>query len=165
VLGVGNPLLGDDGIGGAAIARLEGERLPAGVELRDAGTSMIDVVTVLGRYERVIVIDAVAILGRTRGSVVEFELADAAVKGALPAISAHEFELGGLMALAAALSLELPPVHVIGFVPVSIELGRGLSPAAAAALDDIVARVLRLVHEGGGRMRSAVAELTPGTAP
>lgn len=164
VLGVGNPLLGDDGIGGAAIARLERERLPARVELRDAGTSMIDVVADLGRYERVIVIDAIAISGRAKGAVVEFELAEAAVKGALPAISAHEFELGGLMALAAALSLDLPPVHVIGFVPVSIELGCGLTPAALAALDDIVARVLRLVHEGQGRMRSAEAALAPGAA-
>ena len=150
VLGIGNALLGDDGIGGAAIARLERERLPARVELRDAGTSMIDVVADLGRYERVIVIDAVKVLGRSRGSVVEFELGTGG-GGASSTVSTHEFELGGLVALASALAIELPPVHVVGFVPVSIELGIGLSPAATTALDDIVARVLRLAHEVRGR--------------
>jgi hydrogenase maturation protease len=162
VLGVGNALLGDGGIGGAAIARLERERLPARVELRDAGTSMIDVVAGLGRYERVIVIDAVKVLGRTRGSVVEFELSCGAAGDALATVSTHEFELGGLRALAAALAIELPAVHVVGFVPVSIELGSGLTPAAAAALDDIVARVLRLVLEA--RRRPAGAALAPGMA-
>lgn len=162
VLGVGNALLGDDGIGGAAIARLERERLPARVELRDAGTSMIDVVANLGRYERVIVIDAVKIIGRARGSVVEFELGRAPAAGAFPAGSAHDFALGGLSALASALGLELPPVHIVGFVPVSIGLGSGLTPAATAALDDIVARVLRLVHEA--RARPAGAAMAPGAA-
>ncbi len=160
MLGIGNALLGDDGIGSAAIARLEGERWPARVELRDAGTSMIDVVAALGRYERVIVIGAVKVPGRLRGSVVEFEL-NSGAGGALSTVSAHEFELGGLVALAAALAIELPPVHVVGFVPVSIELGSGLTPAATAALDDIVARVLGLVHAARGR--PAGASMAPGT--
>jgi len=119
------------------------------------------VVADLGRYERVIVIDAVKIIGRSRGSVVEFDLGRAPAEGAFPTVSAHEFELGGLRALASALGLELPPVHVVGFVPVSIELGSGLTPAATLALDDIVARVLGLVHAARGR--PAGAALAPGT--
>ena len=160
VLGIGNSLLGDDGIGGAALARLERERLPARAELRDAGTSMIDLVSTLDRYERVILIAAVKILGCTRGSVVEFDL-DAATGGG-SAVPTQGFELGGLVALAAALAIELPPVHVIGFVPVSIKLGSGLSPQATTALDDIVARVLRCVHEVPGR-RTAASAARPAT--
>jgi hydrogenase maturation protease len=159
VLGIGNSLLGDDGIGGAALARLERERLPARVELRDAGTSMIDIVSTLDRYERVIVIAALKIMGRSRGSVVELDLG--AATGGGSAVPTQGFELGGLVALAAALAIELPPVHVIGLVPVSIALGSGLSPLATTALDDIVARVLRCVHEVPGR-RPTGAAVAPG---
>ena len=150
VLGVGNPLLGDDGIGAAAIHRLRQEPLPRGVEVFDAGTSTIDVLADLARFERVIVIDAVRAAGAVPGTVVEFDLATAEVEGAGPAFSAHEFELGGLKALAAALGVKLPPVHVVGLVPVEVELGQGLSPAGMAALGPIVERVLRLVRAGPG---------------
>ncbi len=141
VLGIGNALLGDEGFGSAAISRLESTGLPPAVELRDAGTSAIDVLADIGRYNRVIVIDAVRMLGRKKGTVVEFELDRAALSAGTVSFSTHEFELGGLISLAAALGLELPPLRVIGFVPESVGLGRGLSPAAEAALDEVVARI------------------------
>ncbi len=161
VLGLGNPLLGDDGIGAAVVARLESKRLPARVELRAAGTSAIDVLSELERYERVVVIDAVQSGAVKPGHVVEFELESAAIKARSPSLSAHEVELGGLLSLAAALGLRMPPVHVIGFGAGSVGVGRGLTPAAEAALDDIVARVLRLC----GAAPAAAAPAPPAAAP
>ena len=43
IVGVGNPLMGDDGVGIAVIRELGKESLPAGVELFDGGTSLLDV--------------------------------------------------------------------------------------------------------------------------
>ncbi|GAI73545.1 unnamed protein product, partial [marine sediment metagenome] len=58
VLGVGNILLGDEGIGVHIIKELEKEKLPGNVELMDAGTALFSIVYLLKKRKKVIVIDA-----------------------------------------------------------------------------------------------------------
>jgi hydrogenase maturation protease len=143
VLGVGNPLIGDDGIGPVVVSRLRNERLPAGVELIDAGTSAFTVFDVVTGGRDVILIDAVQIAGGRPGTVVELDLTPAAaMRHGAPRFSLHEVDLAGVFALATALSRPVAPVHVIGFhVTAPPEADCRLSPAAAAAVDEIVARV------------------------
>ncbi len=58
VLGVGNILLGDEGIGVHVVRELEKEKLSGNVELMDAGTALFSVVHLLKKRKKVIVIDA-----------------------------------------------------------------------------------------------------------
>ncbi len=58
VLGVGNILLGDEGIGVHIIRELEKEKLPGNVELMDAGTALFSIVHFLKKRKKVIVVDA-----------------------------------------------------------------------------------------------------------
>jgi hydrogenase maturation protease len=144
VLGVGNPLLGDDGIGPVAVARLKNAALPAGVDLVDAGTSALTVFDVVTGGRDVILIDAVHIPGGAPGTIVELDLTPAAVRQRAPRFSLHEVDLQAVFALARALSRTVAPVHVIGFIPDAPLLADcRLSPPAAAAVDEIVARVRR----------------------
>ena len=153
VLGVGNPLVGDDGIGPVVVSRLRNEPLPVGVELIDAGTSAFTVFDEVTGGRDVILIDAVQIAGGTPGTVVELDLTPtAAMRHGAPRFSLHEVDLEGVFALAAALSRPVAAVHVIGFnVIARPQADCRLSPAAAAAVDEIVARVCRrLVRLSGG---------------
>ena len=60
VLGMGNMLLGDEGVGvHAALALMED--CPAGTEVLDIGTAILDALPALERAERVIVMDAMKI--------------------------------------------------------------------------------------------------------
>lgn len=74
VLGCGNILFGDDGLGPRCIQALEAEgKLPPGTALVDAGTSLrtllTDMVLMQARPRRVIVLDAVQQAGRAAGSI------------------------------------------------------------------------------------------------
>ena len=60
VLGLGNVLLGDDGVGAAAVACLERDyRIPPGVRLEDGGTLGLSLLGLLTEADHVILVDAV----------------------------------------------------------------------------------------------------------
>lgn len=58
ILGVGNLVLKDEGIGIHVINRLEKEELPLGVDLLDGGTGGIFLIGTLQQYKHLILIDA-----------------------------------------------------------------------------------------------------------
>lgn len=60
VLGIGNVLMGDEGIGVAAVRRLSRERLPVGVECLDGGTGSLLLLGPMQEASRVVLIDATA---------------------------------------------------------------------------------------------------------
>ena len=85
VLGLGNPLRGDDGIGSRVVEELIRRGLPEGVTALDGGTGGLDLLQVLEGWERVVVVDA-ADVGREPGQFVRFtpdqaRLAEAAARG------------------------------------------------------------------------------------
>ena len=55
VLGIGNLLLGDEGLGGHVIRALQQRALPSGTELLDAGTAILDAAGAIEQAERLIV--------------------------------------------------------------------------------------------------------------
>jgi hydrogenase maturation protease len=69
VLGLGNPLSGDDGFGGRVLERLrlQGGGLPPGVTLADAHTDLLNRLEDFARYDQVLLIDAVLDPERRQG--------------------------------------------------------------------------------------------------
>lgn len=59
ILGVGNILLKDEGIGPYVIEQLKKEELPSGVELLDAGTQILDTMLSQDHTDKLIIVDAV----------------------------------------------------------------------------------------------------------
>ncbi len=59
IVGVGNLLLSDEGFGVLARRLLSSRTLPSGVHVLDGGTALLDVMAELGRYGRVVIVDAV----------------------------------------------------------------------------------------------------------
>ena len=141
VMGLGNILMEDEGVGVAVIERLRQRyRLPDTVELLDGGTSGMALLDDLRKRERLIVVDAVR-TGRPAGTIV-------VLKGEqVPAffrskISPHQLALSDVLAVL-TLTDEVPPdITVIGVEPESLTTRLGLSKVVADSLDALTRRVV-----------------------
>ena len=141
ILGLGNPLLGDEGIGGRVIEELRGLELPAGVELADGGTAGLGLIGLMEGYQRVIFVDA-ADMGRPPGHVVRFTPSEVQFKTAEAPLSLHQIGLGEALVVAEALEMAPAELIIIGVQPSWLEMGVGLSPEVEGAIPQIVRMVL-----------------------
>jgi hydrogenase maturation protease len=142
ILGVGNTLMGDDGVGPAAVERLAARGVPAHVRLHDAGLAASDVLGRLDPDDPLIVIDAVC-AGGPAGAVYQVDV-DASAAESLPgtAISLHELSVAPALAMEALTGRVFSNVTVFGVEPARVAWGEGLSPAVASVLDRLVDAVL-----------------------
>jgi hydrogenase maturation protease len=134
VLGLGNLLLSDDGVGLRLLEELKHEAPE--VEFVDGGTQGLALLAYLANRRAVIVLDAVA-LGAMPGSI---HVLQGDAIAAHRAESAHGSNALELLATARLLG-DLPSwVTIVGIEPASIATGIGLSPAVEAAVPDAAAR-------------------------
>ena len=141
VIGLGNPLRGDDGIGPRVVEELTRRGLPEGVAALDVGTGGLDLLRVLEGWDRVVVVDT-ADVGREPGQFVRFTPAQARLSQTADRFSLHHAGLGEVLALAGALGLALPEMVIFGVQPAEIGWGEGLSPAVEAALSALADAVI-----------------------
>lgn len=150
VLGLGNPLMGDDGLGLAVLERLREEwDVPAPVELVDGGTWGMNLLPLIEDAAQLMLIDAIR-TGAAAGTVVELE------RERLPRyfahkLSPHQIDLKEVLALA-ELRGTLPAETVaIGAEPekvvFSTVLTQSLEDAVEPVLLAVVARLARWGHE------------------
>jgi len=144
VIGLGNPLRGDDGVGPRVVAELRRRGLPEGVEAVDGGTGGLDLLRVLEGWDRAVVVDA-ADVAREPGQFVRFTPDEARLMESPDRFSFHHAGLAEVLALARALERPLPPLVVFGVQPEWIGWGEGLSPAVEKAIPGLVEAVLQEV--------------------
>ncbi|MBX7152980.1 hydrogenase maturation protease [bacterium] len=146
ILGVGNVLLADEGVGIHVVRRINAEQLPNHIDVVDGGTGGFHLLEMLQSYDRIILIDA-ALDGQEPGKVniIRPKFASDFPK----VLSAHEI---GLRDLIESLSLvqKLPDMTVITisistFQPMRVKL----SPAVQASIPNVLrclATVLNLAE-------------------
>jgi hydrogenase maturation protease len=146
VLGVGNVLMGDEGIGVHAIAHLEKEAIPPGVTLLDGGTGGFHLLGLFEEYDPIIFIDA-TMDGRPAGTVT---LIHPKFASDFPkTLSAHDIGLRDLLESATLLAplprLFLLTVSVDAIQPMVMELSapvRDSLPRISQATKEILASLL-----------------------
>jgi hydrogenase maturation protease len=134
VLGLGNILLGDDGVGPALLQEVHALYTgdPA-VECIDGGTQGMALLGYLAGREALIILDAFA-SGKNAGDVSVLEGPELLACGVARSTTAHEGNAGELLAAAQLLD-ELPQrVFLIGVEPERVRTELGLSPRVASAL-------------------------------
>ena len=142
VLGVGNLLLTDDGVGIHAIRALEQiPDLPEGVELVDGGTAGLNLLSYLEGIDRLIIIDAIQ-SSDPPGTIRRFAGEQVPAYFAMK-ISPHEITLPDFLAAAKLRDLYPGEVVVWGIKAESLDIGIELSPPLAAQFDRLVANVHR----------------------
>lgn len=150
ILGVGSPA-GDDRVG-LEVARRLAARPPDGAEVCAVDRRGSDLLALLDGADAVIVVDA-ARSGAPAGTVHELPLADLPRDPRAP-LSSHGVGVQAALALAAALGRPLPPGVVLA---VEGDDPAAMTPAVAAAIDPVVARVRGLVRERGRLARGPSA--------
>jgi hydrogenase maturation protease len=150
VLGLGNPLMGDDAVGIHVARRLAADpRIPAGVEVLEAGTDLLRVADTMAERRHVVLVDAV--LGTAPpGSVEVLTLpldGDASAPG-----SAHTLALNDVVRLLRAVEPRLRQTRftLVGVVVDRCSVGVALSPAVARRLGEAVEAALAVVHRAAG---------------
>ncbi len=149
VLGLGNALLGDDGVGPRLLSELEREapRWAGEVEFVDGGTQGLALLRAVAGRSALVVLDAIA-LGAAPGTVHALRgdgLLGAAA--AAPGMTPHEAAAGELLRAAALLG-DLPPaLAAVGVEPERCEPGVGLSEAVENSLDAARQRVFAVLDE------------------
>ena len=139
VLGLGNPLRGDDGLGPAVVQALRERALPPEVEVLDGGTAGLGLLEMLAGRRRVIVVD-VAEMGRPPGTIAR--LSWEALVAAVAPLSPHQVGLAEVLALAGRLGISLPEGIVLAVQPASMEWEQKLSPPVQKCIPALVAAIL-----------------------
>jgi hydrogenase maturation protease len=142
ILGVGNTLGGDDGVGVRAVEALAAAGdLPAGIRLLDVGVAGLDILAWVRPDEPVVILDAVHGTGEP-GTLYRLGL-DEIPEPAGPPLSAHDLGLADALHAARLMGRPLRGT-LIGVEPGRVEAFRvGLSPAVAAALPRLQAAAVR----------------------
>lgn len=144
VLGLGNRLRRDEGLGVCALERLyQRYILPQGVQLVDGGVLGFELLAYVEEAQRLLVLDA-ALSGGAPGELLRFEDERAPTYFGMDD-SAHRMGLFDLLSIAERQGHRPASVVILGMQPASVELGWGLSSTVAQRLDalaDAAARQL-----------------------
>lgn len=145
VLGVGNLLLTDEGIGIHAIQRIiEKNRLPDEIEVVDGGTAGLALMYYLEGVDRLVIIDAVE-TGGPPGTILRLAGDRIPAYMALK-VSPHEITLPDFLAAARLRDLYPKEVVVWGMQPGSLEVGVELSPEIETRMDALVEYVVQEIN-------------------
>ena len=183
---LGNIFLGDDGFGVEVAKRFAGQELPEGVRVTDYGIRGMHLAYDLAEgFDTTILVDAMQ-RGDEPGTVYVIEpqpaqrpvggdapgagpaggeAADGSPLAAMSLFDAHGMQPEVVLDMAGTLGAEAGRVLVVGCEPMSMEEGIGLSPPVAAAVDEAVRVVTRLVTGGGPRYGTPPQGTPPQSTP
>ena len=148
VLGVGNKLLSDEGVGVHVVERLSaGYVIPEEVQLLDGGTLGMDLLYYLEGIENLLLVDAVE-THKEPGMIIRLEGEDVPAFLSLK-ISPHQ--LGVPDMLAAARFKDLFPKRLVlwGIQPELLDIGLDLSPLIESKMDTLVGNVVEQLRTWG----------------
>lgn len=161
IVGVGNELLGDEGLGVHVARSLTRRRhwLPASVEVVDAGVALLDLIGDFAGFSRVIIVDAMCAGGKA-GTVYRLELDRRllAERGPTP-VSLHQLGVDETLRVASLAGLLPGRITVVGAEPERIAPGIGLSPTLLRAKRRIMALLQAELGTRKARVRGASGEL------
>ena len=147
VLGVGNELLTDEGLGVEAARQLAALRLP-GVEVVDGATLGLGLLPEIADRGALLLLDAIASTDAQPGDVITLT-GDAVPRARALLTSAHEVGVAEALAAADLAGCAPGTVVAVGMVPESLETGFGLTDTVAARIPAVVDAALAVLASWG----------------
>jgi len=153
VLGVGNTILSDEGLGVRAVESLRDMYdTPKEVEFIDGGTLGIDLMYYLEGVSKLLILDAVS-GGEEPGTL--YKLKGDEVKGYFRRkVSMHELGIQEVLALMDVMEKPVEEIVVLGIEPSSIELGTELSPVVQERIPELIKEALSQLEEWGVELKA-----------
>ena len=153
ILGVGNLLLSDEGVGLRVVERLAATyRLPEGVQTLDGGTLGIDLLYYLEDedghpLEHLLILDAVE-MGKEPGALLRMEGDEVPAFLSLK-MSPHQIGIPDMLFAAKLKGIYPPNVVLWGVQPGVLDVGLELSPPVAAQVDALVEKAVEELARWG----------------
>lgn len=140
VLGIGNILLKDDGVGVHIIRALENEKLPSTIELVDGGTSTLDTLGYFLEYKKVVVIDCLK-AGYDPGTI--YKIKPEEIKSYKSEnLSIHDVQILDVVRMANMLG-KFPEVIIFGIEPEKICLDTEMTETMKNKISEVI-KILKL---------------------
>ena len=140
IMGIGNILLRDEGVGVRVIEAMQGMDLPDDVELVDAGTAGADLIDIVADRRKVIVVDAIQ--GQAEPGTVFRMGSEDLLPQEGEAISLHQLGLVESLAMAKQLGCAPQDTVVFGIQPGEISAGLELTAPVARVVPKVIEAVM-----------------------
>ena len=140
ILGVGNLLLSDEGVGVHVINKMMDMHFPPDIELIEGGVDGLRLMNLVVGVDRLIVIDAVK-GGGSPGSIYKFRPEEFVTRTDISKLSVHQVGILEVIRLSGLVG-KLPETTIIGVEPKSIEMGMELTPKIQSKVPRIIELVL-----------------------
>lgn len=147
ILGVGNELYRDDGVGVVVARELATTELPPDVTVIEGRVGGLNLLFDMEGASRVIIIDSVD-MSKAPGTVVVFRPQEVSTIQLQTVASLHQVGLGHVLELGRLLGLT-DQIHIVGIQPLEVGAGLALTPTVARAVPEAVEAVKRLLSENG----------------
>ena len=152
ILGVGNLLMSDEGVGVHVIQRLVAEyQLPEEVQILDGGTLGMDLLYYLEGVENLLLVDAVQ-ARKEPGTLIRLEGDDVPAFMSIK-ISPHQLGVPDMLAAAKLKGYYPQRIVLWGVQPELMEIGLDLSPTVESQVDTIIENVLDQLQAWGHTLK------------
>ena len=148
VVGIGNILMGDEGIGVVVVNLLEKKKYTEEIDFIDAGTSFFYVAPSLKNYDKVVIIDTVC-EGKAPGTVYRFEMNDIEKTENNGMLSLHDLGVMQSIKLEKLVGGFPEDVVFFGIEPKSIALSMELSDEIQEKVEEIIDKIINELREEG----------------
>ena len=141
VLGLGNPLMSDEGIGGFLIERFLAKKQDyAHVDFLDAGTGGMTLLTLMENRKKVIIIDC-AFMDTAPGTIKRFTPEDVITVKKLMHYSLHEADILKVIAMAKQLGQCPEEIIIFGIEPLTVEMNQQISDVLKEKIEQYFERI------------------------
>jgi len=147
VLGIGNPIIGDDGVAFHIIEALQSDPPPGDVTLTACDVSGLAILDLITEFDEAVIVDAIQTVKGTPGDIYRLEVNDFRVTK--HTISPHDVDLPTALELGKILKIKLPTkVSIVAIeIPDAYEFSTVLTEPVAAAVPAAVQMTREILAE------------------
>jgi hydrogenase maturation protease len=150
VLGLGNPILTDDGVGIRVAQAVAARCQQDNVTFAEASVGGLRLLDIIAGYERVTIVDAIQTHDGKPGDI--YRLCPHGLQASLHSGSTHDLSFPGALALGRGMGMSLPDDESISIIAIEVEdvvtFGESCTPAVAVAIPRAVEAVLTELEAG-----------------
>jgi hydrogenase maturation protease len=147
ILGIGNPIIGDDGVGFKVIEALQADPPPGDVSLLACDVSGLAIMDLVIDFDEVVIVDAIQTVNGKPGDIYRLKVDDFRVSK--HAVSPHDTDLPTALEIGKLLNVKLPDkISIVAIeIPDAFEFSTELTPPVAKAVPKAVRTVKDILKE------------------
>jgi hydrogenase maturation protease len=149
VIGLGNILIKDEGVGVRCIELMRNRGLGSDIKLVDGATLGFDLLEEIKGFEKVVIVDAVD-MGKEPGHIASFDAEELLSLPSGEKFSLHEISLVDVVQVGKKIGYDFGNVRVVGIQPKDVSPGENLSEIIREKLPALVERVLKEIDNQEG---------------